>query len=335
MGEEMGRRRTTSRWGRFADIWIGDVLDGWRAVGSELPDARKAVAEALGFEYAAPQGPRSTRTPGEQPNAITSAIPPTQSAPVVKTSKLGDAHPGLPLAMLESRPPPTTPVVPGWRQVDTPLDSERHEHLRVVLPLEPLFGRNTDRVILATACAVTVEGTGIDVARLVERIAACEPIRTVPRNYISSVCGGIQLLVDRSENLAPYRRDASDLTERLRSVVGRDRSEVLFFANCPTLGVGKGARSSWRPHQPPRPPTVVVVVTDLGMARGSTNRSPVGEDDWLEFVTRTRGAGCEVVVFAPYPFERWPPRLRKLVRAIRWDRSTTASTVAQIAKRRR
>ena len=176
------------------------------------------------------------------------------------------------------------------------------------------------------------EQTDVDAFAVLEPIA--DGLRNYRRDHGSSgyETPAEQLLVDRARNLLPFARDVRDLVQQLLSVVGRDRSRVLYFDSCPSLGCGPGARSTWQtPYTAPAPETPIVVVTDLGIARGHAERSTVSQMTWLEWLAVTQGAGCPVIVFAPYPLRRWPPVLQQAVRPVPWDRATTVSLVKQIA----
>jgi hypothetical protein len=312
---------------RDCDVGVGDVLDAWRMLGSQDVTSKRAIAAALGFSYEpAPAMPR--------PKPEDEIPPPRPGKPPIGGPVEPPVHPifhapaALPMAVLEHTTPTSSDTVPAWRVVNDPVEDEQREHLHVVLRHQPLFDPTSGRAILTAACSVRGEQGAIDLDRLVALVAERKPILTLPRLAEPSLRAGVQILVDRAQGLAPFRRDVQLLTAQLLSVAGR-QSEVLFFSGCPSFRAGAGRPSTWRAYKPPRPPTLVVVVSDLGLARDGT---VLAEDAWLEFLNRTDMAGCEVVVFAPYPLRRWPPRLRRRVRAIHWDRPTTVARAAQATR---
>jgi len=313
---------------RDCDVGVGDVLDAWRLLGSQDVSTKRTIAAALGFSY--------EPAPAMPPPKPEDQIPPPDKPPIagrvdLPLHPIADAPAVLPIAVLEHTVPTSSDTVPAWRIVDDPVEEEQREHLHVVLRHQPLFDSTSSRAILTAACSIRGEEGDIDLDRLVALVAERKPILTLPRRAEPSLRAGVQILVDRTQGLAPFRRDVQLLTAQLLGVAGR-QSELLFFSGCPTLRAGAGRPSTWRAYKPPRPPTLVVVVSDLGLARDGT---VVAEDAWLEFLDRTDMAGCEVVVFAPYPLHRWPPRLRSRVRAIHWDRPTTVARAAQAARHAR
>ena len=224
-------------------------------------------------------------------------------------------------------------TTPDWLRIDRPLEPETPAHLNVRPPHQPLFRAGWTRAILSAACATSIPDGPIDIVRLVDALAHCRPIAALPREPMLSLGRGIELLIDRGDNLMPFARDIRDLQQQLLLVAGRDRTRISYFDGCPTLGNGPGARSTWvKRYEPPAPETPIVVVTDLGMARGSAARTGATEDTWLQFFRLAQSASCPLVVFAPYPLSRWPRALARAVRAIPWDQPTTVSLVRQTAR---
>jgi len=317
-----------------SDVWLGDVVRAWTTLGAKTPQARALIAEILGFDYAFPGQERRKRPRPEGAAAVAG------SANVVAGGRkhepeqpaATDAAIALPLVRTRQRSAPAL-VTPEWLHVDHALEPELPQHLAVRLPHQPLFRAGWTRAILSAACATTSHDGPLDMTRVIDALANCRPLTGLPRESILSLRRGMQLLIDRGENLMPVARDVRDLQQQLLLVVGRDRSRVLHFDGCPTLGCGHGARSTWRkPYHPPAPETPIVVVTDFGMARGGASRSSATEDDWLRFLDIARASGCPVIVFAPYPLTRWPSRLAKSVRPIPWDQRTTVSLASQAAR---
>src|SRR5581483_653950 len=149
----------------------------------------------------------------------------------------------------------TKRATPAWLRVEEPLAPERPEHLSARPAYEPLFWVDWTPAILSAACATTTDDGPIDVEQVVERVAMCRPVTMVPRERLASLGRGVDLLVDRGENMVLFARDVRDLVRRLMDVVGRDRTRVSYFADCPEFGVGSGRRSSWRAYEPPAPGT--------------------------------------------------------------------------------
>ena len=317
-----------------SDVWLGDVMRAWKMLGAETPQARALIAEIIGFDYAYPgkerrksPRPKGAAAVGGSTTIVAGGQPRETEPPAASETAAA-----LPLVRTGERRAPAD-VTPEWLHVDHALKPELPQHLAVRLPHQPLFRAGWTRAILSAACATTSHDGPIDMARVIDALANCRPLTGLPRESIQSLRRGMQLLIDRGENLMPFARDIRDLQHQLLLVVGRDRSRVLHFDGCPTLGCGTGARSTWRKrYDAPAPETPIVVLTDFGMARGGASRSSATEDHWLKFLDIARASGCPVIVFAPYPLSRWPSRLVKSVRAIPWEQRTTVSLASQAAR---
>jgi hypothetical protein len=320
---------------RDTDIGAADVVRAWIRLGARTGEERALIARLLGFEYRFTGRERRPRTKKADPAA---AVAPGASGSEGQTESveaIAESGPSITLPILrvaaQNAPSRTTP---DWLRLDRPLEDERPQHLDVRPPHEPLLHAGWTRAILSAACATSLADGPVDLPRLVEAIARCRPVTELPRETLPSLARGIELLIDRGENLMPFVRDLRVLQQELVSVVGRDRTRIRYFDGCPTLGCGTGPRSSWkRRFEPPPSDTPIVVLTDLGMARASAARTAATERTWMQFFQTARSAGCSVIVFAPYPLSRWPPALSRVVRAIPWDRPTTVSTVRQAVLR--
>lgn len=318
---------------RDTDIGMGDVVRAWSSLGARTADDRALIASLLGFDYTFTVKDRKPRTRPDPATAAGTGPSTPQDNASTAAASAGEPVPSVPLPLervsVQTALPKTTP---DWLRIDHPLEPELPRHLNVRPPHATLFRAGWTRAILSAACATSSPDGPIDIERLVDLLAACRPVRELPREQILSLRRGIELLVDRGDNLMPFARDIRDLQRQLQLVVGRDRTTVRYFGGCPTLGCGPGARSTWTRYEPPAPGTPIVVVTDLGAARGSAARTPATENTWLSFLQIARSGGCPVIVFSPYPLSRWPPVLAQAVRAIPWDQPTTVSLVRQAVR---
>ena len=153
------------------------------------------------------------------------------------------------------------------------------------------------------------------------------PLPTLPWPTLSR---GVQVLVDRSQAMAPFARDQVVLQHEIQRVVGEDQVQVLRFAGCPSRGAGTGPQRKWQDYQPPLPGTPVLLLTDLGIGRPLLADDWVGAEEWLEFAAVVRRAGCPLVAFVPYAPSRLPPRLVGALTVIQWDRRTTAVSIRNL-----
>jgi hypothetical protein len=319
-----------------ADIWIGDVIRVWEVL-DVTPAERAIVAEVLGHAYTPPE-PRSSEVDDRATHSLQSG-PPSSTTGSAVTTVVTSAAPSpspsaleIPLKRTAHRTAARSADRPAWMKV-APLEPEQLADLDARPPYRPLFTPGWTRALVAHACATATSDGAYDVPWLVKRIARCQPVTDVPREEHLSVRRGMQLLVDVGENLEPFVGDVRALVSDLVAVIGRDRSRVLYFADCPSLGVGPGGRSTWlTPYVPPAIDTPIVIITDLGVARGAAQRWGASEGTWLAFLAMAAAKGCPVIVFNPYPIGRWPASLRDRIRPVHWDRTTNAADAHRTAR---
>lgn len=224
------------------------------------------------------------------------------------------------LAKAFSTETPTSPESqPAWFTSTTPFPVEKARHRSARLPLDPLLAPSGARNIVAAIAATTVAEGEMDLEWIVARVARGELVADLHRRSSITVRNGVQLLVDRSETMSLFARDASWMEEQLIHIVGADRVQPLRFDGLPQRGVGRRGEE-WEPYRPPVAGVPVLVLTDFA--------SPAGE--WAAFAESVRAAGCPLVALVPYPPQRWPAVPLTIVH---WDRSLDARR-ARLAMRR-
>ncbi|HVY29355.1 MAG TPA: hypothetical protein VHB79_22505 [Polyangiaceae bacterium] len=194
----------------------------------------------------------------------------------------------------------------------------------VELPFEPLMRPVVTRALVSKALARRTATGPFDVARLTELMARRAAIRDVPRASWWGVAPWTRVLIDRGAGMAPFARDATDFAKRISAVASRERCEILPFWQTP-LRVGKMPKLAG-PMPLPRPATAVLAISDLGIAH-SGSCVPDLLEHWRLLAEDLRQAGCPLLVFVPYPRERWPEALGEQLRLVPWDRRTSLSDV--------
>jgi hypothetical protein len=189
------------------------------------------------------------------------------------------------------------------------------------------------RAILSALCSGPAATGAIDVDELVERIAAREPIRTLPQTVVATTRRGVQVLVDYGEGMRPFVADQQEVVRALERLAGPDGFDVLRFAVSPLdpPGAGRGPRWTWRPYRPPLAGQPVVVLSDLGACARYTHRAGI-QARWQRFAGLLCEAGSQVVALAPIPVQRYPSALRQVLPILTWDRTTTAAEAVRAAR---
>ena len=167
--------------------------------------------------------------------------------------------------------------------------------------------------------------------RVVEHLARAWPFARLPRALVPTTRRGAQVLLDRGDGMQPFRADVGDLAARIGAVVGRPRAGERWFVRTPTLDPDEPDLAPADRYGFPKRGTPVVLLTDFGIgASGDPQRAST--EDWVAFVTDARQARLPVVAFVPYPRDRVPAAIRRLVVVIHWDRPTTIRDVQRATR---
>jgi hypothetical protein len=216
---------------------------------------------------------------------------------------------------------------PQWLITAPHLEKPNINQIRPRMALEPLFPIRTSRAILSGALATPSKSGPLHLSRVIDLLSQAKVIQELPYLPIPTLAHGVQLLIDSAEALQPFAMDQAELRTALLGVVGRDRTQVLYFEGSPLWGISSGSKESWTNYKTPTPGTPVVALTDLGIGRPPYVAGLAGISDWREFAQTLRRASCPLVALVPYPPQRWPMSLSKLMTILQWDRTTTVAVV--------
>jgi hypothetical protein len=195
--------------------------------------------------------------------------------------------------------------------------------------LEPLLDPLRTRAILGSALATTALDGPLSLEKVVRTLAEGRVFREVPRRARPTLAGGVQVLVDRSDALLPFVADVKWLLARIAEVVGPVRLAVLHVEGSPLQVVARRRRTGYEKHLPASG-TVVVALSELGIAEGVPRPTGVPTDEWPRLARRLRRHGCPLRAFVPYPEERWPAGLARHLRIFPWDRSTGVHDIHRV-----
>jgi hypothetical protein len=310
-------------------IFVADFLRAITDLDIDSVGVAQQVMRMLGLESWAdlvetapvddhPRPADPPRDPG-RPSAASSPLP-------GRTADAGGPPEDLAPAttrLLEGR---VTSVRPAWAIAMPALSRAR--------PTEPvvpdsLLDPSQERAILGALAATRVDDGTVDIDQLVDRLARAEPATRLPMRSSWGLRRGLQVLVDRTEAMAPFAADVPYLLDRLDHLLPPDRLRRGAFVRAPLEEVRiRGVpRAPWRP---PAAGTAVLVVSALGVGVGSVGDTGPGEAEWLEFADRAARAGVHLRTLVPYRPGWWPPSLIAPMRCIHWDRRTTAGIVRRV-----
>jgi hypothetical protein len=302
-------------------VWLADMIRGMAA----LPGAdRGELIELFGLRGQA--APRAE--PGAVPDRTTGAARPRpDSVPHGQLPRLDMLEPvrrGKPAARGADA------AGPGAADAGTSLPA-------AIAPVRhrPLMTGGQARRALRAAFARPRRTHRIDVARLVDRMAALEPLEPIPVERHDRLSPDAELLLDIGSGMQPFHADRADVVRAARRILGVRLSPKLF-KQVPTrpAGAGAGPVWTWRSFQPPARRRAVVFVTDLGLATPLPDGLPAAEYEWAELFADLRRRDVVPVVLSPYRPERASARLRRRAVIVQWDRGLAERAVAQAVRAR-
>ncbi len=203
------------------------------------------------------------------------------------------------------------------------------------LPPEPLFNRVVRRSILSTAVATNVAEGDLNIDAMLEILSQGRALESLPRLSSPTLRRGVQILLDRSEGMDPFLEDQGQLVRALDDILADDRLESLYFAGCPSRGVGRGPRNTWAAWKAPAPGVPVLAVTDLGIGGPALDEERPTVSEWLAFAQNVRSHGHLLLGLVPYEALRWPPVLSRSMILLHWSERTTVGEIRRAMRESR
>jgi hypothetical protein len=323
-------------------IWVGDVGHALAALRPEDDTTLAAIARLLGFQVV-----MTTSKPKQVTPLAPVADKPVADEPVSERDQQPHYERGdeasaeaAPLAgrrwsrILDPVSHEPAQLAGRWARAAS-LERVTSTHLEAVPPHQTLFPPQASAAMIVAAVATAAGDGPPDVERAVETLASRKPLDRLPQLPRRSLFRGVQLLVDIGEAMEPFARDGDELADQIRAVVGRNQVAELRFCDCPLREVGDGPVWTWGPYRPPDPGTPVLVVTDLGIGGPLYYPQRSRTEEWLTFAELLHRRVSPLVAFVPYPPDRWPPTLARVMTVVQWDRATTITAIQAAIKKAR
>jgi len=304
------------RTGRLLETGLGDLVRVATALRADAVTLAVA-AELLGLAHRTRSaGP--TETEPTAPKAIArpqfaAVTPAVAGAPSTATT---DGRPALPATAQYL--PPRAPSSPRTTKTLAELLPEGP----APPPFQGLFPRRRARALLGLVGARRRPEGDLDAALAVDLLARGEPLLDIPRLWVQTTQGGIELALDTGPGMEAYRRDVDRLPGQLRSVLGPDGFAVRWFQDCPVGGAGVFLPEALdpTPYRLPPPGTLIVAVTTFG-SHGALPPPPSVLARWHQLFYTAARAGTPVVGLTPLPTQRLPAGLPRRLAVVTWDRA--------------
>ncbi|MFC3453335.1 hypothetical protein [Amycolatopsis speibonae] len=312
----------------MSEVWWGDFVRAVRLLAPEAADVA-GIKELLGLPTSGPASdpsrgdredaaadaatcpvpggsPSGARSEGSEPTQVPARdANHTVAAPEATGSQGYMARLRTTYRDLGDQPPPWHDAI--W------LQQPGYEPPPTSLPHEPLLAQRTARDILQAALSRPERCGDIDLPALIDRICANRPVGALPRRPVPTTRFGVRLLLDRGEAMAPFQRDQTELIAAVRALTGRTTAVTWFFASLPDPALELRCP----------PGTRVLVVSGFD----TLSHAFCDRRAWRRLVDRWRERDVSPVALLPFPENRIPGWLTRLMPTLSWDRTTTAAAV--------
>jgi len=280
------------------------ILDRRKSTHAQ-PTVDEHPAEGMQEAFVLP--PRVFLPPRPEPPADTSRVFETFSEELDETA---DGEP-VPTEVLEAAP-----------------IADLQDNLTKSFGRLPLIPHRRQRAVLSAAVATRTAEGEVDLEPMIRRIVHRRHVSALARQPTPTLRHGVQLLLDRSESMAPYLADLEDLRLALEKTVGRHRVWSTSFSGAPLkpclAAAGRHRSVKLRRGIP------VVVATDFGIGAPLSTRPAATEADWLALAAAARRLSCPIVALTPHPSVYWKDSIARCYTLIPWDPMTTAGDIRRV-----
>ena len=315
-------------------ISLADALRVAAVLGPLDADARDAVLEALGMTNGRVTAPPPSAIGVWQPSSTEVATRPAVQAMRIEPPISFPPRPDRSLARADKprrtivtkvREEQETATLPSWLLVrgDT---LEPPTHALPPLPTARLFSPLQERAMLTAALSTRAFEGDLDIEEIADVLASGRLLGRVPRVATTTVRRGVQVLVDSSAALDPYRSDVQQILVSFDALLADDRLQIHTFFGCPGRGVLATQREA-EPWPPPALGTLVAIISDFGIGGPMIDDDRASAAEWLGFLGLVRRGGYSAVGFVPYEARRWPPAIARSMRLIHWSERTTVGEI--------
>ena len=303
---------------------LGGYADLLRVIAVD-PDLLPVAAKLLGFDYE--PGARKTEIPGGQvptgPSEIGAVGPVGQAIvdPVLKSSHEwpDNAQPStfwLPTRYWKFE---KEEVAPPLRS--TASSSRSWKDPAAALPVHQPIARWQELLPrLRAELQRNQQSSRVDTEAVVSMISRAETVSVIPRAPLRRWGSRIQLIVDNSLHLVPFRHDQRELRRHLEQIYGVENVEYVVHAESwnqlRTQPMQKGRQEVRGSYRFPSDDTTIIVVSDFGALMADPTKA-LGR--WLPWVGEVIEREARVIAIVPCDPHRIHRTIRSAVRVLSWQ----------------
>jgi hypothetical protein len=182
---------------------------------------------------------------------------------------------------------------------------------------------------LRAELSATSRSSRVDVDKVVRMLAAGQLVYEVPRQVMRRWGDRVQIIVDRSEHLIPYRKDQAYFFKNLESLLPRTAIQLARYDESRQDLRMLNRTGPTRPYEFPPVGIPVIVLSDLGALRPSVSQT--FWQSWVAELVQRDGHALAVVPCAP---DRVLQRIRASLQVIPWQKLPIARSCTDEVKRR-
>lgn len=315
---------------RSADIGLSDVFLSLRFLSPESETTRKAIVNALGFEWEAP----GISSEQKDPNAEGFSSP-SVPAPQVEVSEQSQISAPDNITILHPQQETDVDSIDifagvEWENLDMLAETKIDEHFKKPRYVS-LLKENWFRGIMSLILSTSMPTPKIDLKLLEKSITRLLPIEHVPYRLHQTLELGVQILLDVSESMQPFWRDEANLIVSLSHLLDEHKTRVfefeleMFSERRIVWQVGSSELLQWK--------VPILIVTNFGFG-GEQRVSKIRDCEPLRaLLERAKNKKCPVAALVPLPEQNFPSDLKKFIPfSFVWDHGTSPQIVSRILR---
>lgn len=316
-----------------AEVDLAALMEAQVALGADSEEDLAAIADLLGFQWLSVRAARQSQFQAPPSNVVSTRrkLPESShsgraldkvSPRLVEPQTATGEQLEWTISESELAPVEALPITrPG-------LDEGAPDHL-------PLIEGHWFRGLVTLLLAQDEPSNVLDWKSIERTLLRGAPLLELPWQHRPSLRRGVELWVDISESMDPYRRDEVEFVGALRAVIGKEAVRVRYFEL--DVNATSDEQVVWEVAEPTEfvQRTPVLVISDFGLSRlAARDQRPASGRALLSWTKRARDRGCRTLGLIPAPKSTWPAGLSEAIVGYEWDRTLSTRTLRSSAQTR-
>lgn len=321
------------------DIGLNELLLSWHFLSPTTDKAKRAIAEALGFDWQRRNVERVVSAPNDSSTNTESIIESAsdistenEELPGIENTESADLSPNA--VRLNPQQEKETDLVEifnvDWDEVESLPPTKLELHFEKP-PFVSLFDEKWFRAIMSLILATSAPTREIDLNFIEQRLINLSVLEKVPMLYRKTLNRGVQVMLDVSDAMQPYRRDQKEMLSSLFSLFDEHRIKVFQF-EFETL---PQKRIAWhdKPVKPIHPEIPILMITNFFTSNRQRLWRIENYEPLMQFFQEAKNKKCPVAALVPLTKTEFPADLKRFIScSYVWDRTTTPQVASKIKR---